>query len=164
MSIYQIWLFFKPDLEFGEWKYCIGERSDCYPETINNAHWMLIELPFSRYYVGDKLFFRGTLIVPETNYAKFTFFVDDCIERIYVNEQEAFYYPYCSSCTHCNGVEIDLSRFVKLGKNTIAIEVKNFKNTSTGFDVKKIEEISGLWVIIAILIGVLMAMKLRKKK
>lgn len=149
LAAYQILPLLRPGVEFGPWEYSMEGAF---------RQWIPAELPFQTHYGGSIIYFKSVMEVPEHGNAKFRFFVDDCIERILVNGYEAFRCDFCGSCTHCNGIEIDLSDFVNPGyDNIIEAEVSNIGNTGTGFDVEIIEDGSPLWIFVALLAGVFLA-------
>jgi hypothetical protein len=95
----------------------------------NGFDWVKAEPPFA---VGGQLMYvKGTVDVPSPK-ARVLFNVaaKDCISGIYINEQFAPTLINCSSCLHCKGIPVDLTRFMAPGKNQIGFEVVGLTNNT----------------------------------
>jgi len=86
---------------------------------------------------GPLMYVKGVVNVPgpKTKVA-FQVAASDCISGIYINNELAATVTNCSTCLHCKGVPLDLTRYMPPGKNSIGFEIVGLHN-NTQFMVQK---------------------------
>ena len=110
------------------WKYSSMMEQNWHQIQFDDSKWKPIRLPYHQSMVPFRFgYFRNWITIPEKfNKIMMNIKADDCIQEVYVNEKKIYTGANCGPGIDQNGKMLDLTQYVKSGKNLIAIKIADF--------------------------------------